>query len=231
MRVPSGERAKRIGCSFMVSCRTGQVPRSPPPLGIDELLRDREDLRLLSCARPFVGVAVTMKFAAGSDSAPARRRLRRGSRRPRRSPPADAAGRSAFEPPVGPNRAWGRRRQRCRSAIDDVAAGLHAAAGLASIAWTRRRRGGLLRGGQSQQPEARFGSVSDSWARDLSAGKLTTKLSHRTADVRGRQLSTQTGRSSFSKAARRSGQLLAGYASSKRSFMATRTRPSADRSQ
>jgi hypothetical protein len=43
------------------------------------------------------------------------------------------------------------------------------------------------------EPSDRYGSVSDSRARDLTAGKLTTKLSHRTADVRGRQLSTHCG--------------------------------------
>ena len=35
------------------------------------------------------------------------------------------------------------------------------------------------------------GSTSDGRARDLSAGKLTPNLSHRIADVHGRQWSTQ----------------------------------------
>jgi hypothetical protein len=47
------------------------------------------------------------------------------------------------------------------------------------------------------------GSASDSRVSDLTAGKLTPKLSVRIADVHGRQLPTQTCQPGCSKAARR----------------------------
>jgi len=50
------------------------------------------------------------------------------------------------------------------------------------------------RGRQLQQPDTRFGSASAGRALDLTAGKLTPKLSDRIADARGRQYPTHCRR-------------------------------------
>ena len=71
----------------------------------------------------------------------------------------------------------------------------------------------------------RFGSASAGRAHEFTAGKLTLKLSHRIADTRDRQWTTQTCPSGFSEAARLPDPLLSGSTSPKQPFVATRTRP------
>jgi hypothetical protein len=60
-----------------------------------------------------------------------------------------------------------------------------------------------LRGADFITPDDADGSASAGWPRDFTAGKLTTKLMLRIADIHSRQWTTLSGCSNFSKADRR----------------------------
>ena len=86
-----------------------------------------------------------------------------------------------------------------------------------------------LWGGEIGTADVASGSASARQPRELTAGKLTLKLSHRIADIRGRQWTTHTSPSTRSEAARRQAPDASGSASVKLPFAAYGGRPGADR--